>query len=456
MNIPTEGPRSERVYERILSKGSRDSPKKGPTKERKKKGVLQKTATLFPLFFLPWFFLVCFSSSTLSLSSSFLRIFLNWFLRFGECFLAFCFAGCSPRVEALALSSSAKSHARAEVFWEGGKKMSESPTNGRAPMERKKSFSKKMFGTLRSKSKIDGETSPEEEDGPPQRSKSGRILDQGVLADRDDLELFAQEKSGVVFGRNLEELLAATYGGDKFRLIQRAYTLSRTGRSESLSAVTESEFDAAKSETRVPIPLIVLVLTDWLSLEDRIKEEGLFRITGSSSEVKLVRKWFERHLSDATLKGFSRFAENPGNGLDSPISVSAVASVLKTFFRELPEPVVISRFYTTLLRIMDNPEASENQKLQRVRMLVKGMPQASSDTLMYMLRFLDGIHVHSDVNLMTVDNLATVWAPTLIREVEEDTVTMGRSRTASATAADLAAMFDVDKVTSAVKMVRFE
>ena len=61
-----------------------------------------------------------------------------------------------------------------------------------------------------------------------------------------------------------------------------------------------------------------------------VEEEGIFRISGSVSKVKLIRNAFNAGHLDALL--LTR-------------DVHAVASALKSYLRELPEPLLTYKLY---------------------------------------------------------------------------------------------------------------
>lgn len=65
-------------------------------------------------------------------------------------------------------------------------------------------------------------------------------------------------------------------------------------------------------------------------LLDSIYEEGLFRISGSLSKVKLLRSQFN--------VGSTHWAKGV-------VEVNAVASTLKSYLRELPEPLLTYQLY---------------------------------------------------------------------------------------------------------------
>jgi len=65
-------------------------------------------------------------------------------------------------------------------------------------------------------------------------------------------------------------------------------------------------------------------------LLENVEEEGLFRIPGSTSEVKRLKSGFETGIFDLT---------------DRVRDPHAVAGTLKSYLRELPEPLLTHALY---------------------------------------------------------------------------------------------------------------
>ncbi|KFP61603.1 Rho GTPase-activating protein 22, partial [Cariama cristata] len=64
------------------------------------------------------------------------------------------------------------------------------------------------------------------------------------------------------------------------------------------------------------------------------------------------------------------------------------------------------------------------QGTQELVKQVKNLPQANYNLLKYICKFLDEVQAHSSVNKMSVQNLATVFGPNILRPKMEDPVTM--------------------------------
>ncbi|CBJ33631.1 conserved unknown protein [Ectocarpus siliculosus] len=92
--------------------------------------------------------------------------------------------------------------------------------------------------------------------------------------------------------------------------------------------------------------------------------------------------------------------------------VHEVATLLKMYFRELPEPVVPTAFYYPMLEasVKDLTEFVET-----VRVLVAQLPEINRTCVRLLFAFLLRVSLLSAENLMTTENLGIVFAPNLLR-----------------------------------------
>ncbi|XP_013887844.1 rho GTPase-activating protein 22 [Austrofundulus limnaeus] len=140
-----------------------------------------------------------------------------------------------------------------------------------------------------------------------------------------------------------------------------------------------------------------------------LKEEGLFRAPGQTNHV--------RELQDAFDRG-----EKPV--FDSSTDVHTVASLLKLYIRELPEPIIPFSKYTQFISCAQLLTKEKEMGIMELGKQVKSLPQVNYNLLKYICRFLDEVQSHSIDNKMSVQNLATVFGPNILRPRVEDPVTM--------------------------------
>ncbi|KAM8773919.1 rho GTPase-activating protein 22 isoform 2-T2 [Rhynchonycteris naso] len=155
-------------------------------------------------------------------------------------------------------------------------------------------------------------------------------------------------------------------------------------------------------------PLLVEQCVDFIR-EHGLTEEGLFRMPGQANLVRDLQDSFD-------------CGEKPL--FDSTTDVHTVASLLKLYLRELPEPVVPFARYEDFLSCAQLLTKDEGEGTLELAKQVSSLPLANYNLLRYICKFLDEVQSHSNVNKMSVQNLATVFGPNILRPQIEDPVTI--------------------------------
>ncbi|CDQ68215.1 unnamed protein product [Oncorhynchus mykiss] len=151
-------------------------------------------------------------------------------------------------------------------------------------------------------------------------------------------------------------------------------------------------------------PLVVEQCVDFIR-ERGLLEVGLFRQPGQATLVK--------ELQDAFDAG-----EKPS--FDSSTDVHTVASLLKLYLRELPEPLVPFSRYQEFLVCGKNISSERKQGLTELQHLLHELPVANFNLLNYICQFLNEVQSYSSSNKMSTQNLATVFGPNILRPKAED------------------------------------
>ena len=166
--------------------------------------------------------------------------------------------------------------------------------------------------------------------------------------------------------------------------------------------------------TRMLIHPVIKSCTDALTAYG-LKEEGIFRVPGDTGLVGQIKNAFER--GENPLSDWSR-----QKSLDEGVDASTIASCLKLYLRQLPDPVMTMALYDEVLNICRVPEA---ERMPVVLHLLHGkLPPAHLEVLKLLLPFLQLVSTHSLENKMTVQNLAVVFGPTLIRTRDDNVTAM--------------------------------
>ncbi|XP_074925230.1 rho GTPase-activating protein 17 isoform X5 [Chelonoidis abingdonii] len=154
----------------------------------------------------------------------------------------------------------------------------------------------------------------------------------------------------------------------------------------------EEHLKRSGREIALPIEACVMML-----LETGMKEEGLFRIAAGASKLKKLKA-----ALDCSTSQLDEFYSDP----------HAVAGALKSYLRELPEPLMTYSLYeewTQAANIQD-----QDKKLQELWKICKRLPKANLANFRYLIKFLATLAQNSDINKMTPSNIAIVLGPNLL------------------------------------------
>jgi len=159
--------------------------------------------------------------------------------------------------------------------------------------------------------------------------------------------------------------------------------------------------DPSENCSNKKIPIVVYECINFLR-KNGLDKEGIFRVNGS-----------ERRINNC-LKVFN---ENAGYGFGydfDGMNVFDVASLLKLYLRQLPEPLIPYCLYTTFLDVIKYiPD--DYEKIKAFQYLFMMLPPAHLILLEILLQFLTEIIQHYEKNHMNAHNLACIFAPNLLR-----------------------------------------
>ncbi|XP_046532374.1 rho GTPase-activating protein 27 isoform X3 [Equus quagga] len=134
--------------------------------------------------------------------------------------------------------------------------------------------------------------------------------------------------------------------------------------------------------------------------------DGLYRISGNLATIQKLRYKVDHD---------ERLDLDDGRWED----VHVITGALKLFFRELPEPLFpFSHFRQFIAAIKLQDQA---QRSRCVRDLVRSLPAPNHDTLRLLFQHLCRVIEHGEQNRMSVQSVAIVFGPTLLRPEKEET-----------------------------------
>ncbi|GAN06035.1 signal transducer [Mucor ambiguus] len=153
------------------------------------------------------------------------------------------------------------------------------------------------------------------------------------------------------------------------------------------------------------VPLVVEKCIE--SVESRgMDYEGIYRKSGGVGQMRQIQQSFEK-------------GEIP-NLIDEEKwnDICAITSVLKQYFRELPNPLFTYELHSKFMDAM--MIANSPEQLQTMTQLIQTLPIENFNTLKYLMEHLSRVQKRSKENLMTSKNLAVIFGPTLLRDPDEN------------------------------------
>ncbi|KAF9354553.1 Rho GTPase-activating protein 21 [Mortierella sp. AD094] len=132
---------------------------------------------------------------------------------------------------------------------------------------------------------------------------------------------------------------------------------------------------------------------------------GIYRVSGHMASIQNLKKAF-----------------NEGSDVDKLIEkepdVNTIAALLKLYFRELREPLMLFDFYPSFIAAADISEY--NEKLYTIKSLVHSLPEPNFSTLQYLMMHLGRVQDQYQTTKMDSANLAICFAPNLLRQEVDD------------------------------------
>ncbi|KAL0983799.1 hypothetical protein UPYG_G00132940 [Umbra pygmaea] len=137
--------------------------------------------------------------------------------------------------------------------------------------------------------------------------------------------------------------------------------------------------------------------------------DGLYRVSGNLAIIQKLR--FKADHEELDLED--------GQWED----IHVITGALKLFFRELPEPLFPFSHFNHFIQAIRTVDY--NQKVSYMRELVESLPAPNRDTMKLLFRHLRKVIECGEENRMSVQNVAIVFGPTLLRpEMESANIAM--------------------------------
>jgi len=174
----------------------------------------------------------------------------------------------------------------------------------------------------------------------------------------------------------------------------RFFLTLRLNSAKSIFGVPLSQLELTNDEG-YEIPVALKVMRDFLKKCNAFKLEGIFRVQGDDTQTQNLRN----QMND------SKF--NTGSGADP----HCIASLIKIFYRELPQTILRQLPKETLLACSGEKEclAAYNQ-----------LEEPNQTLMSWLLDLMAEVASYEEENKMNARNLAIVLAPNLFRASDYD------------------------------------
>ncbi|WFD30545.1 hypothetical protein MSPP1_001566 [Malassezia sp. CBS 17886] len=146
-----------------------------------------------------------------------------------------------------------------------------------------------------------------------------------------------------------------------------------------------------------PIPPVIECLLQEIELRG-LAEQGLYRVSGSKNVVDALQQALDSKPAGAIAL--------------RKTDIHAVASVVKLWLRELPEPLVPFAFYHRLLET--EQLANHSQRVRAMRKLIAAFPKSHFRALRRVAAHLALVAQASKKNLMAPHNIGLVFGSTIL------------------------------------------
>ncbi|KAF0909522.1 hypothetical protein E2562_037094 [Oryza meyeriana var. granulata] len=156
--------------------------------------------------------------------------------------------------------------------------------------------------------------------------------------------------------------------------------------SASVFGVSPESMQCGYDDRGNSVPKILLLMQERLYAQDGLKAEGIFRITPENSQEENVREQLNRGL------------------VPDDIDVHCLASLIKAWFRELPEGVLDSLSPEQVIHCNTEEECVE---------LVRLLPPTQAALLNWVVEFMSDVVEEEESNKMNARNVAMVFAPNM-------------------------------------------
>lgn len=177
----------------------------------------------------------------------------------------------------------------------------------------------------------------------------------------------------------------------------------------------------ALTDENQTLPVVLEKLLEYVEMHG-LFTEGIYRKSGAANKMKELRQQLEEDPSSVHLEKYH---------------IHAITGVLKLWLRELPAPLMTFVLYSDFLRAIEHPGRQE--QIQAVYSVLEQLPGHIFHTLERLIFHLVKVAMLEEMNRMSPNALAIVFAPCILRSPDSSDPLMS--------------MKDVSKTTMCVELL---
>ncbi|XP_059182624.1 rho GTPase-activating protein 21 isoform X3 [Centropristis striata] len=164
--------------------------------------------------------------------------------------------------------------------------------------------------------------------------------------------------------------------------------------------------DCPPAQTNKFVPLIVEVCCKLVE-ERGLEYTGIYRVPGNNAAISNMQEELNnKGMNDIDIQD------------DKWRDLNVISSLLKSFFRKLPEPLFTNDRYADFIDA--NRTEDPVERLKVLKRLLHELPDHHYETLKFLSAHLKTVAENSEKNKMEPRNLAIVFGPTLVRTTEDN------------------------------------
>ncbi|XP_066491862.1 unconventional myosin-IXb isoform X2 [Tiliqua scincoides] len=169
------------------------------------------------------------------------------------------------------------------------------------------------------------------------------------------------------------------------------------------------------------VPVVMEKLLEYVEMHG-LYTEGIYRKSGSANRMRELKQSLQADPNIVRLENYP---------------IHTITGIFKQWLRELPDPLMTFAQYNDFLRAVELP--GKQEQLCAIYSVLEQLPRANHDTLERLIFHLVKVALLEDVNRMSPNALAIVFAPCLLRCPDNSD--------------PLTSMKDVSKTTTCVEMI---